>query len=57
MNIKLKALLITLAVLVGFFGSMTIIVFYPLVILFACLAGLFYVMYKLVLNVLEGKLR
>ena len=53
MNIKLKALLITISVLVGIFGFMYTIVMYPIVILFGVIAGLFYGMYRLVLNYLE----
>jgi hypothetical protein len=53
MNIKLKAFLITLATLVGIFGFCYTLVMYPIVILFVVLAGLFYAMYRLVLNFLE----
>jgi len=53
MNIKLKATLITVA---GFFGIIAFcytIFKFPLVIVFAVLAGLLYSVYKAVFNYLE----
>lgn len=55
MNIKLKALLITAAILGGLFGFVYTIVFYPGVLVLVLLAATFYGLYKLVLNTLQGK--
>ncbi len=52
MNIKLKAILITLA---GFFGLIAFfytMLWYPLIIVFAGLGGLLYIVYRGVLNYL-----
>jgi hypothetical protein len=57
MNIKLKAILITLA---GFFGvivALYTIVQFPAVLFFAALGGLLYAIYRGILNHLEYKQR
>ncbi len=53
MNIKLKALLITLAGLFGLFATVYAIVQYPAVLLFIFLSGTVLLVYKAVLNYLE----
>ena len=55
MNIKLKALLIAASSFIGFFGALFMIVKYPAVLFFVTLAGLFYAVYRLTLNILEAK--
>lgn len=55
MNIKLKAMLLTIAIMGGFFGFVYTMVFHPIVIMLGVLAATFYGMYKLVLNSLQGK--
>ena len=57
MNIKLKAFLITTAILGGLFGFVYLMVFYPEILAFLFLAGTFYGLYQLVLNSLEKKPR
>ena len=56
-NIKLKALLITTAILGGLFGFVYLMVFYPAVLALLFLAGTFYGLYQLVLNTLEKRPR
>ena len=53
MNIKLKAILITVAGFFGFFATLYTIVEFPLVILLIALGGLLYLMYRAVLNHLK----
>jgi uncharacterized membrane protein YesL len=55
MNIKLKAFLITFAVLFGLFGSVYTLFFYPELILLVGLAAAFYGLYNIVLDSLQGK--
>lgn len=55
MNIKLKAILITLTILVGIFGGVYTVVIEPLVLGIVAFLILFYGMYKLVLDTLERK--
>lgn len=57
MNIKLKALLITTAILGGLFGFAYLLVFYPGFLALLFLAGTFYGLYQLVLSNLEKKPR
>lgn len=54
MNIKLKALLITFAILGGLFGFVYLMVYYPGVMFVVFLAGAFYGLYNLVLNSLKS---
>jgi hypothetical protein len=53
MNIKLKAFLITIAGFFGLVATVYTIVKFPLVLAFAVLGGLLYVLYSGVLNYLE----
>jgi hypothetical protein len=53
MNIKLKAVLITVAGFFGLFATLYTIVEFPLVLLLITLGGLLYVVYRGVLNYLE----
>lgn len=55
MNIKLKAVLITITILIGIFGSIYTVFIEPLVLGIAAFLVLFYGMYKLVLDTLERK--
>ena len=55
MNIKLKAFLITITILVGIFGGIYSVFMQPLILGIAALLVLFYGMYKLVLDTLERK--
>jgi len=55
MNIKLKAFLITLAVIFGLFGSIYVMIYYPWVFFIAFLCVTIYAMYNLVLNLLQSK--
>ena len=56
MNIKLKAFLITITILVGIFGGVYTVIVEPLVLGIAASLIVFYGMYKLVLDTLERKL-
>ena len=56
MNIKLKAFLITITILVGIFGGAYTVFMQPLILGVAALLVVFYGMYKLVLDTLERKL-
>ena len=53
MNIKYKALLITVAGFFGLFATLYAIAQYPAVLFFALLGGLVFLVYKAVLNYLE----
>jgi hypothetical protein len=53
MNIKHKAILITLAGFFGLFATLYTIVEFPLVLLLMALGGLLYLVYRGVLNHLE----
>jgi arginine exporter protein ArgO len=53
MNIKLKAVLITVAGFFGLFATLYTIVEFPLVLLLMTLGGLVFLVYKAVLNYLE----
>jgi arginine exporter protein ArgO len=53
MNIKLKAVLLTVAGFFGLFATLFTIVEFPLVLLLITLGGLLYVVYRGVLNYLE----
>lgn len=53
MNIKLKAILITLAGFLGLFATLYAIAQYPAVLFFALMGGLVFLVYKAVLNYLE----
>jgi hypothetical protein len=53
MNIKHKAILITLAGFFGLFATLYTIVEFPLVLLLIALGGLLYLVYRAVLNHLE----
>ncbi len=53
MNIKLKAVLITVAGFFGLFATLYTIVEFPLVLLLITLGGLLYCVYRGVLNYLE----
>jgi hypothetical protein len=53
MNIKLKAILITVAMPLIAVAMVYTIVEFPLILVFAVLAGLLYTVYKGVLNYLE----
>jgi uncharacterized MnhB-related membrane protein len=53
MNIKYKAILITLAVFFGLFAALYTIAHYPAIIFFAVLGALMYFLYRGVLNHLE----
>jgi len=55
MNIKLKALMITTAILGGFFGFVYTMVFHPVVIMLGVVAVAFCGLYKLVLTDLTNK--
>ncbi len=55
MNIKLKAFLITLTILVGIFGGIYTVFMQPIILGVAALLVLFYGMYHLVLDTLERK--
>jgi hypothetical protein len=55
MNIKLKAILITLAMPLIAFAFVYTIVQYPLIIVFTVFGGLLYAVYNAVLNHLELK--
>jgi hypothetical protein len=55
MNIKLKAFLITITILVGIFGSVYTAVIKPLVLGIVVSLVVFYGMYKMVLDTLERK--
>lgn len=55
MNIKLKAVLITLTILVGIFGGVYTVFLEPLVLGIIAVLILFYGMYHLVLDSLEKK--
>ena len=55
MNIKLKAILITLAMPLIAFAFVYTIVQYPSIIIFTVFGGLLYAVYKGVLNYLELK--
>ena len=55
MNIKLKAFLLALVYVSTPFVLLYVAFMYPLIILFAALAFIFYGMYKLVLDTLERK--
>ena len=55
MNIKLKAFLITITILVGVFGGIYAVLLQPLVLGIAASLVVFYGMYKLVLDTLERK--
>lgn len=53
MNIKYKALLITVAGFFGLFVTLYAIAQYPAVLLFALMGGMVFLVYKAVLNYLE----
>ena len=53
MNIKLKAMLITVVGFFGVFGTLYAMTEFPLLILLAALGGVLYVLYRAVLNHLE----
>jgi arginine exporter protein ArgO len=53
MNIKLKAILITLAGFFGLFATLYAITQYPAVLLFILIGGTLFLVYKAVLNYLE----
>ena len=53
MNIKLKAILITLAGLFGLFATLYTIANYPALLFFILIGGLVFLAYKAVLNYLE----
>jgi hypothetical protein len=53
MNIKHKAILITLAGFFGLFAALYIIANFPEVLFFILFGGLVFLMYKAVLNYLE----
>ena len=53
MNIKLKALLITVVGFLGLFATLYAIAQYPAVLFFALMGGLVFLVYKAVLNYLE----
>ena len=53
MNIKLKAILITVAGFFGLFATVYVIAQYPAVLFFALIGGVLYVLYRAVLNHLE----
>jgi hypothetical protein len=53
MNIKYKALLITVVGFFGLFATLYAIAQYPAVLFFALLGGLVFLVYKAVLNYLE----
>lgn len=55
MNIKLKAFLITITILVGIFGGVYTVVVEPLTLAVLASLMVFYGMYKLVLDSLERK--
>lgn len=55
MNIKLKAFLITVTILVGIFGGVYTVIIEPLVLGLVASLVVFYGMYKLVLDTLERK--
>ena len=55
MNIKLKAFLITITILVGIFGGAYTVFVQPLILGIAASLVVFYGMYKLVLDTLERK--
>lgn len=55
MNIKLKAFLITITILVGVFGGIYTVIVEPLILGVAASLVVFYGMYKLVLDTLERK--
>ena len=56
MNIKLKAFLITITILVGIFGGIYTVIVKPLILGVVASLVVFYGMYKLVLDTLERKL-
>jgi len=56
-NLKLKALLITTAILGGLFGFVYLMVYYPGILALLFLAGTFYGLYQLVLTSLEKQPR
>lgn len=53
MNIKLKAILITLAGFFGLFATLYTIVQFPGILLLILIGGLVFLVYKAVLNYLE----
>ena len=53
MNIKYKAMLITLAGFFGLFAAMYTIAHYPAILFFILIGGLVFLVYKAVLNYLE----
>ena len=53
MNIKYKAILITIAGFFGLFATLYAIAQYPAVVFFALIGGLVFLVYKAVLNYLE----
>ena len=53
MNIKYKAILITIAGFFGLFATLYAIAQYPAVLFFALIGGLVFLVYKAVLNYLE----
>jgi uncharacterized membrane protein YesL len=53
MNIKHKAILITLAGFFGLFAALYIIANYPALLFFILIGGLVFLVYKAVLNYLE----
>lgn len=53
MNIKYKAFLITVAGFFGLFATVYVIAQYPVVLFFALMGGLVFLVYKAVLNYLE----
>ena len=55
MNIKLKAILITIAIFIGIFGGVYTVVVKPLTLAVLASLVVFYGMYKLVLDSLERK--
>ena len=55
MNIKLKAFLIAISIIVGVFGSVYTMIMFPEIMLIIFGIGLLYAMYRLVLNILEQK--
>ena len=57
MNIKLKALLITTAILGGLFGFLYLLIFYPGFLSLLFLAGTFYGLYQIVLSNLQKRPR
>ena len=57
MNIKYKAILITIAGFFGLFATLYAIAQYPAVLFFALIGGLVFLVYKAVLNYLEHEER